>query len=158
MLLPSAGPVSDKRRVAGLRPNRQYGWWSQGCSEASSGSGMEKCRNAAPLAVGKHGLSVWPEQQSWLTPPLASTHSPALSVVTQAEPVHVAEQAVPPQLSSWVSPQGFGPLSVEVPVVRGSVMVTVPAGGAVGGQSDDSVYVVLPVVTMPSVRHACPAR
>src|SRR5207245_7318528 len=99
-----------------------------------------------------------PEQQNWLTPPLASIHSPALSVVTQAAPVHPGEQALPSHLSSWVSPQGFGPLSVEVLVVRGSMMVTVPARRPFGGQSDDSVYVVLPVVTIPSVRHACPAR
>src|SRR5438132_7735567 len=150
-------PVVGSQKVATSAVSPFFGYVGSGHG-GIGGPGLPARTIWPPPAVGKHGLSVWPEQQSWLTPPLASIHSPALSVVTQAAPVHVAEQALPPQLSSRVSPQGFGPLSVEVLVMSGSVMVTVPARRAFGGQSDDSVYVVLPVVTIPSVRHACPAR
>src|SRR6266849_9275108 len=89
-----------------------------------------------PLAVGKHGVSGLPAQQSWLTPPLASMHRPWASWLLQALPAHVALHGVPLQLSSWTgtpvgSPgcavHGFGPVFVWVPVVSRSLMFSVPA-------------------------------
>jgi len=75
-------------------------------------------------------------QQSWLTPPFASTQRPSASRVWHAGPVHSAVQPDPLHASSctvipWLgSPgcgrQGFEPASVDVPVTRGSLMSSVP--------------------------------
>src|SRR5438876_9851374 len=150
-------PVAGSQKVATSAVSPLFGYVGSG-HRGTGGPGVPVRTIWPPPAVGKHGLSVWLEQQSWLIPPLASMHSPPLLVATQAAPVHRAEQAPPPQLSSFAAPQGFGPLRVEVPVVRDSVMVRVPAGGGVGVQLDESEYVVPLIVTIPSVRHACPAR
>jgi hypothetical protein len=67
-----------------------------------------------PPLVGKHGVAVLFEQQSWEMPPFASMQLPAGSVATHAAPVHVAVQLPAPQKSSCVcgpseSGQGAGP-------------------------------------------------
>src|SRR2546428_12343958 len=87
-------------------------------------------------------------------PPFASRQFPAASCVAQASPVHVAAQAEPLQLSSCTatpvgSPgcavHGFGPGSVEVPVVSRSLMSRVATFcDELGGQSLEIAYTLLP--------------
>src|SRR5947209_18823723 len=106
---------------------------------------------APPLAAddGKHGLDVLFAQQSWLRPPFASwqTWPPvtgSVSIFAHAVPVHVALHGEPWQLSSCTATppdpvHGFEPVRVEVPVVRRSLMSSVPAiWPGSGGQSLES--------------------
>src|SRR6185369_8515746 len=92
-----------------------------------------------PLSrVGKHEIFVLLEQQSWATPPFASTHWPSGVVATHALPVQTASQVPAPQLSSCFAPHACGPARVVVAVVRGRVRLSVPTGGPDGRQSDET--------------------
>src|SRR5262245_38843161 len=97
-----------------------------------------------PPLVGKQGVLVLLEQQSWEMPPLASMHSPLALVPTQAEPVRVAVQEPPLQLSSCVcgpaeSGQGKGPTSEVAPVVSLSSMSSVPFGWGLSPKGEQSL-------------------
>ena len=78
-----------------------------------------------PLPVGKQGLVVSLEQQTWEMPPLESMQFPLASCVEQAFPVQPAVQAPPPQPSSALWPidlQGSGPGVLTFSVVKGRSM------------------------------------
>src|SRR5262245_2422855 len=97
-----------------------------------------------PPLVGKQGVSVLLEQQSWAMPPLASMHSPLAFLPTQALPVQVAEQEPPLQLSSCVcgpaeSGQGRGPASEVAPVLNFSWMSRVPFGWGLSPKGEQSL-------------------
>src|SRR5437870_5332777 len=79
------------------------------------------------------------QQHTWLTPPFVSMHCPSAVVEAQAGPVQRAVHVPAPQLSFSLAPHGFGPASVDVPVVVGSVRVSVPAGAPAGTQSEERV-------------------
>jgi hypothetical protein len=149
-------PVAGSQNVATSAPLPVFGYAGSG-NGGVGGAAWPMRTICPPFAVGKQGSVVSLEQHTWLTPPFVSMHCPSAVVEAQAGPVQRAVHVPAPQLSSSLAPHGFGPASVDVPVVVGSVMVSVPAGTPAGTQSEESVKRLFPsaawTVTTPSVRH-----
>src|SRR5438874_3361946 len=128
-------PVAASQKVVTrMPPVLVFGYMGSGQTGAG-GSVFPVRTMAPPPAVGKQGVLVELLQHSWLMPPFESTQFPLASCETQASPVQVAAHGEPLQLSSLVSPHGFGPASVDVPEGSGSRMSSVAAFAAgAGGQ------------------------